>query len=132
MQFDRLKRRQFIALLGGTTALWPITARAQPAELPVIGFWCTHGACKAEVISNPIKLQMEVIDPQGPVWKEAPLGADSRRPTAERGGRGGRIGPERNPSSRTWETRHRHAGGGEMAPIRALIVPKGCSTVSRR
>jgi putative ABC transport system substrate-binding protein len=63
---SRVKRREFIKLLGGATAAWPLAARAQqPAKLPVIGFL---GASTASALSQWVPVFVQRLRDFG--WAE--------------------------------------------------------------
>jgi putative tryptophan/tyrosine transport system substrate-binding protein len=57
-----MRRREFITLIGGTAAAWPLTARAQkPSKLPVIGFLGTTTPAAISQWTGPFEQRLSEL-----------------------------------------------------------------------
>ncbi len=57
-----MRRREFIALLSGAAASWPLGARAQQPAVPVIGFLRSDSAAQG---AEPVAAFREVLNRGG-------------------------------------------------------------------
>jgi putative ABC transport system substrate-binding protein len=60
MQFDQLRRRDFITLVGGAAA-WPLAARAQQPTIPVFGILLVFSREAGRTFTEPLRAYMQAL-----------------------------------------------------------------------
>jgi putative ABC transport system substrate-binding protein len=60
-----MKRREFITLIGGVTVAWPLAARAQKGDMPLVGVLRPNPRGVAETFAEPFRRYMKAIG-----WEE--------------------------------------------------------------
>jgi putative ABC transport system substrate-binding protein len=57
----QMRRRDFILLLGGTVATWPLSARGQPPVIPVFGIPLVFSRDAGKTFTDPIRAYMQAL-----------------------------------------------------------------------